>query len=40
MLEAGDDYLATLIDIFEQRTGEQRKAEAKAKARSRPRRKG
>jgi hypothetical protein len=38
MLDAGDDYLATLIDIFEQRSGEQRKAEAKA--RTRPRRKG
>jgi len=31
MLEAGDDYLATVVDLFEQRSSEHRKAEARAK---------
>jgi hypothetical protein len=32
MLDAGDEYLATLIDIFEQRSAEHRKAERKRTA--------
>jgi hypothetical protein len=35
LLEEGDDYLATLIDIFEKRAAATRSAEAKAKARAR-----
>jgi hypothetical protein len=31
MLQAGDTYLATVVDIFEARAGSQRKAEARAK---------
>jgi hypothetical protein len=35
LLDEGDDYLATLIDIFEKRAAAARMAEVKAKTRAR-----